>query len=234
MGIKFGGSPRVQNESIVQTNLVLQLDAGYNGSLSDPSSSTITDLTGNNNGTIVGNTLFTRRNGGGIWIPRGTSSYITTDTTKTDFTTSNEISIGYWFTPQAYTASNYGFLCFGDSVNDLTNWIGFQNSTSGSGFIRFYINNGARFDNVPVTLGTPIYIALTYSSNLWTLYTNGEQFNTYTGGIGSTAAPRLYLGGGSTGGTEDMIFHHIHIYDDLLSADEVTKNYNILRYRFNN
>lgn len=179
------------------------------------------DLSGNNNNmTLVNGVGFSTVNGG-VLITDGTNDYI--ELFPFNLTTTNHTIMG---------ASRYSGAIRGrifTSRDGGSNWLlGHWNN-----YVRSYYPNG----DVRLTVDfgdTNWYVSTAvenYSSDLWTLYSNGNQLITNTNG--SQGPQGLSFGawaGNSEHSTAEIGF--FMVYNRLLSAAEIQQNYNATKKRY--
>ena len=203
--------------SIVTDGLVLCLDAANQRSY-PKSGTTWSDLAGANDGTLTNGPTFDAGNGGSI-VFDGTDDYIVSELDKSQFTTTNEITLSITC-KQISGASGVGVLQFGFNLTENTPWILFQRQSS---VLRWYVNSNYRM-NQSFTTGQINNYTLTYSSNLWSCYKNGILDTSYSGGIGSDGGEKFFIGTGYNGRCS-MNTYSTLIYNRALTAAEVLQNY---------
>ena len=203
---------------IVEDGLVLCLDAANINSY-PKTGTTWSDLAGANNGTLTNMTdNFDSANGGSI-VFDGSDDYIVSDLDKSQFTTTNEITLSITC-KQISGASGVGVLQFGFDLTENTPWILFQRQPS---VLSWYVNGSYRM-NQSFTTGQINNYTLTYSSNLWSCYKNGILDTSYSGGIGSHGGEKFFIGTGYNGRCS-MNTYSTLIYNRALNADEIRQNY---------
>jgi len=209
---------------IVTDGLVLCLDAASKRSY--PGTGTVwTDLAGSNNGTLTNGPTFDAGNGGSI-VFDGSDDYIVSDLDKSQFTTTNEITLSITC-KQISGASAKGVLQFGFDLIEHTPWILFQRQAS---VLSWYVNSNYRM-NQSFTTGQINNYTLTYSSNLWSCYKNGILDTSYSGGIGSDGGEKFFIGTGYNGRCS-MNTYSTLIYNRALTADEILQNYLSTKERY--
>jgi len=169
--------------------------------------------------TMVNGVGFSKANSGIMQLD-GTNDYIVLN--SFNISTTNHTIIG---------ASRYSGATRGRIFSTLSgNWLlGHWN-----GFIRSYYPNGDV--RLAVDAGNTNWYVSTavenYSSDLWTLYSNGSQLITNTNG---SAGPNgLSFGcwaANSEFSTAEISF--FMVYNRLLTTEEINQNYNALKGRFN-
>jgi hypothetical protein len=207
------------NTSVVRSGLVLYLDAA--NSKSYPGSGTVwTDLSGNgNNGTLTNGPTYSSANGGVIVLD-GTNDYV-------------DISLN--LTNQNYTimgAARYvsvGGRTFSGKNN---NWLMGHWSTSTQNYYAegwvSSVQAGLSDTNWRLYAATGDYLA-----DSWALYVNGVLSAGPNSG-GSTGPNGFTIGRIGPGGTEHSNSHisFLICYNRVLTAAEVSQNFNALRGRY--
>jgi hypothetical protein len=221
---------------VVQSGLVLNLDAGVSASYPG-SGSTWTDLSGSgNNGTLRGSPIPTySSDNGGFFTFNGTNNEVTT---TTQFTNPQTFSIGAWF--KTSTAS-------GNKI------IGFENAQTGTGSFQFdrhiWIGTDGKLNFGIYSGGGVIATSpLTYNNNTWhyviaTYGGEGTTMRLYVDGVSVATnianAPAYngywrigaYQSWGLSGYFPGSI-SNVVIYNRGITAAEVSQNFNALRGRF--
>lgn len=211
MGTKY-------NPRIVTNGLMMYVDAANPRSYPG-TGNTWYDLSGNNyNMTLVNGVGFSTASGG-VLQTDGTNDYIILN--PFNISTTNHTIMG---------ASRYSGATRGRIFSTMGgNWLlGHWNN-----YIRSYWANG----NVRLAVDpgdTNWYISTAvenYSSDLWTLYSNGSLVITSDNG---TAGPDGFSFGAWSGNSERSTaeISFFMVYDRLLTAQEISQNYNALKKRF--
>jgi hypothetical protein len=239
MGVVYGLSPiwaaqtdagrtHVATKGIVQSGLVLNLDAG--ASTSYPGSGTTwTDLSGNgNNGTLTNGPTFSSANGGSI-VFDGTN-----DIVNTSYVSSNAFTWSVWFKTDVVSSSfrniisirspNYILLLLNSSTPNLGFWTS-DTLTSGSSLSTPTISTNTWYNVVFVREGNSI-------TGGYKAYLNGVLYGNANTGTWSTTDTLSF--GGRVGDTQflDGNIAQVSIYNRALTASEISQNFNILRGRF--
>jgi hypothetical protein len=165
---------------------------------------------------------------GGVLQTDGTNDYIILN--SFNISTTNHTIIG----ASRYSGAIRGRIFTSGGVNWL---LGHWNN-----YVRNYYPNGnirlAPDFGDPGDVGnTNWYISSAvenYSSDIWTLYSNGSQV--ITSSNGSAGPNGLSFGAWSAGGNGEYSTSEISffmVYNRLLSAQEINQNYNALKKRFN-
>jgi len=206
-------------EFIVRDGLLMFVDAANINSYPG-TGTTWYDISGNGNHmTMVNGVGFSKANSGVMQLD-GTNDYIQLQ--SFNISTTNHTIMG---------ASRYSGATRGRIFSTLSgNWLlGHWNN-----YIRSYYPNGDV--RLQVDAGNTNWYVSTavenYSSDLWTLYSNGSQLITNTNG---SAGPNgLSFGcwaGNSEFSTSEISF--FMVYNRLLTTEEINQNYNALKGRFN-
>lgn len=214
MGTKY-------NPSVVRDGLMMYVDAANPRSYPG-TGNTWYDLSGNNyNMTLVNGVGFSTANGG-VLQTDGTNDYIILN--PFNISTTNHTIMG---------ASRYSGAIRGRIFTSVGgNWL----LGHWSNYIRSYFPNG----NVRLAVdagNTNWYISSAvenYSADQWTLYSNGDQL--ITNFNGSAGPDGLSFGAWAAGGNGEYSTSEISffmVYNRLLSAQEISQNYNALKKRFN-
>ena len=207
--------------SPITDGLILQLDAGI--STSYPGSGTTwTDLSGSNNGTLVGNITYSSLNGGGL-VFDGTDDYISLGTINTNLSN-----------------NTFMFQVSASVVNKINTLI----AGAGNGYyqIRFNaVNNIALLDSNIVSMGsftgftatanTVYNITVTRSGTTYTLYVDGVFIGQITSAeTFTTTSPRL----GANILLEELTgtMYCVYFYNRTLTPEEVMHNYRFINSRF--
>lgn len=225
---EFTGAP------VVDSSLKVWLDAAQTTSYSG-AGSTWTDLSGNaNNGTLVNAPSFISADGGGCIELDGTNDHITLPVTG--FAPAS-LTIDYWIK----RISDNGYFWVIDNSDQPELRMLFQ---SGKLQIYFY-DDGAYFStalsNTTFSTASWYNITATLTNSSQNVYINGDQeilttTGTYTGNPGGNAGEHT-LGtynrpGAGYGGYANVRIGSYRFYNRVLTADEITTNFNALRNRY--
>ena len=220
---EFTGAP------VVDTSLQLWLDSGQ--TISYPGTgSTWTDLSGQTNtGTLNNTPTFSATVGGGTFLFNGTNQTATTAS----------LNLQQDFTLEAWVNQNVlnGFAIFGQGTQTINNGLHIWYTANTT--IRFGMYGNDTDFTVSNSTGTWYHMIFTYDHS--SPYTKGFYLNgvVKTGSI--VTGPAAYTGSGtfrlgatySTGGNfGNGYFQGVKMYNRILTADEVTTNFNALRGRF--
>lgn len=220
---EFTGAP------VVDSSLLLWLDSGQTSSYSG-SGTTWTDLSGQaNTGTLNNSPTFTRAVGGGTFLFNGTNQTASVAS----------LNLQQNFTLEAWVNQNVlnGFAIFGQGTSGVNNGglhIVYNSNTT----IRFgFYFNDTDF-TVATSTGTWYHMIFTYNSST---FAKGFYLNAVVQSGTTISGPAAYTGSGtfrlgasySTGGVYgNGYFEGVKMYNRILTADEITTNFNALRGRF--
>jgi hypothetical protein len=237
-----GNGKQITATPIVQSGLVLNLDASRSSSYTG-TGTTWTDISGNGyNGTMINGPIFGTTSSGSISFD-GINDYVTVPyTIQTKFT--NKLTLNAWVNPSWFDTGN------GDGVNILSKCapslaapftllglsIGPDGSYGGS-----IGNGGARVlitSTNKLTLNNWVNICLTYDGSTIKLYKNGVQdpstaVCSYT--LGQNTVPITIASHQTLGNYYDWFRGNIgliQMYNTGLSATEVLQNFNATKSRF--
>lgn len=225
------GRTYMSTKVAIQTNLVLNLDAGASSSYSG-SGTTWTDLTGNgNNGTLVNSPTFSTDNGG-CFVFNGSSTYISfVSSTSFSFGT-GDFTVDYWVRYNSFPNLT--------SVLDMRNsgpGVGFSEYTTTTGNFRVYRYPSNIFTATSNFSASTWYnITITRISGSESVYFNAVQNGSSFSEAVDYTNNGLILG---TNVTRDATAYTngsiacVKIYKGLgLSQAQITQNFNTLRARF--
>lgn len=240
---------RVHSPRIVTDGLSLCLDAAnlksYPGS-----GTTWTDLSGNSNiGTLTNGPTYSSDNGGSI-VFDGTNDYVDFGSNGASAVNGlSEVTVEIWY--KSDSVGNDTGLIFGGTSNTRDNGISIRfdsNGFSGSGTnvikAGFGQNNSETAANQiesSSNIQSTDWICITVVCDLQTsikLYKNGvEDTPTYTESDGGSASSisncdGLVIGYGRNQVEWDGKISNVKIYNRVLTASEVTQNYNALKGRY--
>jgi hypothetical protein len=235
MGIRRG-------PNIVQSGLVLSLDAGNVRSY--PGSGTAwKDVSGrNSNGTLTNGTGYSTANKGTL-VFDGTNDYVNVpDSPNLNLTNQGTISV--WINPATVTQDSYSGLASkstGGSANQQSyqlSWRQVSNAFFGS------ICNGSGtyndlFAPLPTVANVWYNIVFTWNGSQLNIYNNGVVIGTTTQTINNQIlATDLTIGGNTykgAGGGDDTFngkIASVKLYNRGLTASEILQNFNMTKTRF--
>lgn len=225
-------SPLIEDGLIL--NWDIQNESSYTGS-----GTTITDLRGNSNGSLVGSAEYTSGTPNYIEIQGSTSEYIVTDTNLNPFlspvNTGTAISFFIW----VYPTDNGIIVNEQGTTIPATDWHDSQIEIV-SGQLKYRVWELAFpyiTSSTAIVLNEWNYIGLTYSGTTLTAYLNGENVGTaslsrltpYNNGNNRGLHYSLGAPDGSTnmgdGTGSNMRLGAFHVYNRGLSSVEVLQNY---------
>ena len=230
------GRTHVATKGIVQSGLVLNLDAGVSSSYGG-SGTTWTDLSGSGNtGTLVNGPTYSSANGGVIALD-GTNDYVSLNSalnlsTNSGFTVClflnqnaaqiNSVSWNYFYSRNAPQAE---MGCFGNGP------FVFKDNSTGAVVVSSNVASTwsyIAFGTVATTRTPFIY---TFDSTGYTLNTTATAFSNTTLGF-----ERLFTTGPSGGPSGTQYYRAscpiIQAYNKVLSASEISQNFLAMRARF--
>ena len=230
MGVAYGVNPtwatqtnegrtHIATKGIVQSGLVLNLDAGVSSSYPG-SGTTWTDLSGfGNNMTLTGNPTFSPNNGGVLQF-NGSNQYGSLTGLNYSATTFTIIA-----------ASRYSGATRGRVISSMANnWL-FGHWDNGS---EEYYAEGWIFEGSPNDTDWRIYAATeNHSADQRSFYVNNTArvTNSTAGSAGFNGlSVGRYGPGNSEYSTCEVSF--IQVYNRILTAGELTQNFNALRGRY--
>jgi hypothetical protein len=245
VGLGHGNTPTWLNQTdsgrtwtsanrVVQSGLVLNLDAG--ASTSYPGSGTTwTDLSGTgNNGTLVNGPTYSSANGGSI-VFDGSNDYV--DLTQTVQFNTGDFSVSGWFKSNSGNTSSKIIWNSGYNGGTPDLEIGLE---LGTNQLYLYI----RPPGVSVTTTYSVddnvwrHFTVTKTSSTLSLYVNGSLASSVNGSYTSdidtaNVIPRI---GNGLNNINNRPFNgnipQVSVYNRALSAAEVSQNYNALKGRF--
>jgi hypothetical protein len=220
------GRTHIATKGVVQSGLVLNLDAGVNASYPG-TGTTIYNLVGNNNHILRNAATYVTLNGVPCFDCTASSSYISPVTTN-----------------QILPTTGYTYLAWARMKSSNAEWRTLWRTTpddhpllvqSGGTALGMYDNNETGFNNSGYNT-TPLYDTWA----MWTIvgsvaagttfYINNAQVGV---AVAQSAAGNTH---NSIGGAGSQSFGHIAIallYDRVLTAAEVQRNFNATRERYN-
>ena len=229
------------DSSIVQSGLVMNLDASFKSSYLG-TGSTWYDISGsgNNNGTLTNGVGYSSVNGG-VMTFDGVNDYIDMGI-NTAYNLTN-ISVSVWVKPSTGTP-NYSPIIsrYSSGINNLQGWV-ISYATSTSKFKVEGRENSSVYLSFPSTntysINNWYNVTWTKSASTWSLYINGVLDRTATIGNGTTAylSNNMQIGGSHESVIADRWYGKqdiggAQIYNRALSATEIQQNFNASKSRF--
>jgi hypothetical protein len=217
------GRTHIATKGVVQSGLVLNLDAGVSSSY--PGSGTAwTDLSGNGNtGTLVNGVGYSASNGGSLSFD-GTNDYVLTPVNID----ANPNTVSAWFNASATNGAR------GIVITDNGDWDkGFEIT---DGVFNIHVGNNLSSTGVSALSNTWYFGTIVYTSISMSFYINGA--NIWNGGApGGTSGSTVEIGRANfPGGAGSRFFigniSQVSIYNRALTAQEVLQNYNALKGRY--
>jgi hypothetical protein len=223
----------VTGAPVVDSSLVLWLDAGQSASYSGAGTNVLDISASANNGTLIGTIPFNTRDSGGSFSFDGGNNYIGNFATPLVRTGSRTIESWFQISTNAVRMGLAG-------DRDGTGWI-FCVNRNGNGSLSYnHAGAGGAEDfnfaaNVPIN--TWINAAVTYdvASATVTIYMNGNLLGTASSftPIVPATTPVSYVGWEINSLKFQGKIAATKIYNRALTADEVQQNFNALRRRYN-
>ena len=222
--------------SIVQSGLVLNLDAGLPASYFG-SGITWFDLSGNgNNGTLTNGPTFSSTDGGSI-VFDGTDDYVAETSGLSDSFLQGDWSISFWANFDVVNTSSSGgndrpLLHHGTSSTRKGLHLTTRNSKLLFGL---YADDLVGTQTLTTDIWYNIVFTLNNTSYAKQIYINGSIDNSHTGGGAYTGTGSNTRIGGKVltfGQYFDGNMSSVVAYNRIITAAEITQNYNALKGRF--
>lgn len=226
------GFYKISDQQIVTSGLVLNLDAGYLRSYPGSGTTWFDVSDRGNNGTLINGPTYSSSNGGSILFD-GTNDYMsaTISCSRTYY------SIDWWTRPTA--VSNYDqCIMMNSSGTAGSYWQGFTTHTDSSGTLYIGTSTGSNAATSAGTLVNGVWhnFAWTFNNGSCTLYKNGSLVGSVTLSVHSADFTLLQIGAGPSFGEGtrfDGNCASLKLYSNkILTASEVSQNFNRLRGRF--
>ena len=221
-----GNGKQITATPIVQTGLVLNLDASRSSSYTG-TGTTWADISGNgNNGTLVNGPIFGTASGGVITFD-GVNDYVDLGTKSSLAPGTTDFTISFWINPSSWSMTYSPFF-----TTAITNglWIGKNNSNF---VLRTYnVADDIQYSVLP-TLNTWTMVTVNRSGGIARIYYNDVM-------VASAANSRNYITGNSYIGTDNAgssncinsKLSSFYYYNRSLSQTEITQNFNATKSRF--
>jgi hypothetical protein len=214
--------------SIVQSGLVLYLDAANTKSY--PTTGTAwNDLSrSGNNGTLINGPIFNSGNGGNIQFD-GVDDYVNLGTFQA-FT--NNFTVSVWC---RLNTTGFNILGFYNTSSPFNGWgLGYNQSPRDGGFLNFWDGGSWKNPNIIVNDGQWRQITVAINSTfLLSFYINGV-FSASVQGANIAS----FTGNKAIGARNDSLgpmsgnISQVKIYNRALSAQEILQNYNATKSRY--
>jgi hypothetical protein len=241
MGVMYGVNPtwaaqtnagrtHIATKGVVQSGLVLNLDAG--ASTSYPGSGTVwTDLSGNGNtGTLTNGPTFNSANGGSL-VFDGIDDRVTFASNPS---LTNQITVEVWVNLNSTTPNGTAWILGRESSYRLLY------GSSSFQWVCATVNNGwyttGTFAIASVSATSGIYqVVGTYDGSNNRIYVNGTLITTGSSISGNISGGQNYVlflsnVGGIDYGKGNLYSHKL--YNRALTASEISQNYNALKSRY--
>jgi len=236
----YYGNPDATSESSTTNTFIREID-GVVGSwhFDEGSGTTAYDSSGNDNdGTLINGPTWVDGKFGKALQYDGSDDYVEVpDSTSLDIPEGSKISITAWVKADAFNTPNL-ILAKATSGSKGNYHFGVHNGQ----YLYFSFYNGGwrelRDDTTPLSTGTWYFVAVTFDSSTdeCKLYINGN--NVKTGSIpydlitnDESLTIARYLGGGNPW---DGIIDELHIYNKILTQEEISDLYNNYGYTTEN
>jgi hypothetical protein len=221
-------------ENIVANGLILNIDPAKYSSYTG-SGTTIYDLSGfGNTGTLTNGPTYSGLNGGSIFFD-GTNDSVNI-TRSSALTSATSITVQFW----VYLLQGANTCIRNSDVAWLFEFGTNANNAPASTYPQFFLNtsNGQAFIYGNSAIGTSVWknCAATYSAGSIKMYIDGALFATSTAasGSGNIIYSSGYLNLGYIDGeTFNGNISQVLVYNRVLSATEISQNYNATKSRYN-
>jgi hypothetical protein len=216
----FTGAP-----PIVTDGLIFAVDAANYESYTS-GSTTWSDLTGNNNGTLINGPTFDLGNGGSI-VFDGTNDYVATSVSRND-SNNEDYTITLWFKIASFTSDD---MRLGGATSGNTTQFAFGFSETQ---LRLWLNTSWNNTSINFTTNTLYNLQIAHSGTDTLTYVNDTLSSTITSkssyfdNFGLCNPFVLNWGSYFEGNV-----YNASIYNRALSSTEILQNYNALKSRFN-
>jgi hypothetical protein len=227
--VNSGGFDEFTGAPVVDTSLQLWLDSGQTASYSG-SGATWTDLSGQSNtGTLTNSPTFSSTVGGGTFLFNGTNQTATTVS----------LNLQQNFTLEAWVNSSVlnGFAIFGQGTQVANQGLHIWYTSATT--IRFGMFANDTDFTVSTSTGTWYHMIFTYNNS--SPYTKGFYLNAVAQSGTTQQTQSAYAGSGTfrlgaiystAGNYGNGYFEGVKMYNRILTADEITTNFNALRGRY--
>ena len=215
-------SSQIGHDDIVTNGLIYCVDPANKKSYLG-SGTSVNNVVGNNTGSISGATF-----GNNTFSFDGSNDRIDCGNASSLSLTSN-FSLCAWM--KSSDQNNYAVALGKTDSNGYSMQMRAQNNT-----FRMNINDGswktAYYTVDPIDDGNWYCVIGTHDGSTIKIYVNAVKGTDASAGSATTNAASLYIGAESTGNYFKGDIGPVHIYNQVLSAAEVTQNFNAVRTRF--
>jgi len=236
LGLSKKRITRTAQAQIVQSGLVLYLDAG-NAASYPGSGTTWTDLSSNSkNYTLTNGPTYSSSNGGIITFAGASSQRATSAATLFNSTTFNTYTMNLWAYPTG--AGNFVSVLGQATVNIGYHYSAIEISAGGTISFGQWIGSMATIATSTKSLNAWYNLVITYNGTTATAYVNGVSVGS-TNIIWSSPGANTFMAlmaidttNMVTGAYASGSLGAFMVYNRGLTADEVTTNFNTLRSRY--
>ena len=219
--------------NIVTTGLVLNLDAGNTNSY-PRSGTTWTDLSGNsNNGTLINGPTFSSANGGSI-VFDGTDDYVAETSGLSDSFLQGDWSISFWANFDVIASDSNDRPLLHHGTSSTRNGLHLTQRLSKFLF-GLYADDLTSTQTLTTNTWYNVVFTLNNTSYAKQIYINGSIDNSHTGGGAYTGTGSNTRIGGKVltfGKYFDGNMSSVVAYNRIITASEITQNYNATKGRF--
>jgi hypothetical protein len=241
MGVMYGVNPtwgaqtnagrtHIATKGIVQSGLVLNLDAGVSSSYPG-SGTTWTDLSGNgNHGTLVNGVGYSGSNGGALTFD-GVNDYVVTGNSGITGNQSWSLSIWVSVNVSENGAGRQGWIIWEGASNQSPNALISIGVNGGKVEVAHWGNDTA-FLNSSINFGNFQNITVTFNGSQELIYINSVNTDSKSTSLNVTDGAWYFAS--RAGGTEFLNCNiaQVSIYNRALTAAEISQNYNALKSRY--
>jgi hypothetical protein len=223
------GRTHIATKGVVQSGLVLNLDAGVSSSYPG-SGTTWTDLSGNGNtGTLTNGPTYSSANGGSI-VFDGSNDYVNFGNILNIGT--GQFSLEYFGKASTMT-TNYAKISSKGQYLLSGSWLISHSKTPDNNYsVSFELGDGVSF-GTGILVDTVYHVCFTRNdSNNIQLYLNGELKNSLVSTYNFTNSTNYSIGRSGFGEYwKGNMFSYRH-YNRALTSTEIAQNFNATRARF--
>ena len=219
--------------TLVQDGLVLNLDAGDTNSYPG-NGTTWTDLSGNsNNGTLTNGPTYSSADGGSI-VFDGTDDYVSETSGLSDSFLQGDWTISFWVNFDVISTNNTGRILLQHGTNSTRRGLHLEQRNSS---LIFGLYSDDLSGSQTLSAGTWYNITFTLNSTtrLQQIFIDGSLDNSRTAfGAYAGTGSNTSIGGRALNFSNylDGKISNVVAYNRVLSAQEISENYNILKDRY--